>query len=1117
MLGGFYQSALRAGMCERFGVTFGPIVNGQAEIDGMPDVLLDVFCKRTRQVDDSLEVKLDEFRVRQGRDPTRWERAALTRQAAADTRGHKTGLGVTNLTGRWRREAGSVGWNVDRVLETIGQIDRDVERSVTVDDVVERLSMMGSTWGRADVTRTICDLQPARSMAAGRWAALLERATDQVLDSCINLDPADLIARRRDGDGRSVWIEPVTGQYTSGAIIAQEEHILTWAYDRQSADPTPSVTVQVGGLDVMQADATRAVAGSDALVLIEGPAGAGKTTMLNRAVEDMALDHRQVFGVAPTAKAARVLQTETGMRADTLAKLLFEYQRTDRAPDARFRLAPGATLICDEAGMICTPALHQLVMLADRERWRVVLVGDPYQLQAVGRGGLFNELCRTGRVHQLTTIHRFVNSWEAAASLQLRQGDSTVFDIYEEHGRITPGSLNTHLAHLAENWHQHTSDGQTVAITATTNAHVDAISQTIQQSRLDLGDLNGRHGTPIGGGEIVYPGDVVVTRRNDRDQVASNGDSVRNRELWTVNRTHRDGPITVTQQAGHGTITLPADYATEHVRLGYAATEHGNQGATVDVAYQLISDATGQRGLYVGATRGRTLNQFCVITDTTELADARYVLDRVISFDRADIPAVTQRRTLAETRQPAPPKLRPVAKVEGVGWLPEWRQQLIDRRDAMRDDLTQIVERGRLATVELDRLAPDLAAARAAYQPFQDLIHKLDRDLTNTLQPAMRQTNREARSAGFGHRKLTARTARDAERAVKDMTVQIQTVRESAATAWTDLSELTDLARRLNETATPSRYFDPNRTSRPLRAAHYRHRCVGRLECWATRPRASPRRRRHDPPRASRTPPVQPSRGRHHLGPVQPHHRTTTRLDQTTRPRQKQQSGRARHRPRHRDRSLTAPRKSRPQGLAERESTKAWADPISFLSEQIERLEEQLNLIAAEAAPALLGLSGVGPYVAAQLLAAVGDNPNRMTSEAAMAKLCGVCPIPASSGNTNRHRLNRGGDRRANNALHTIVLARLRYCPRTRAYVARRTAEGKTRREIMRCLKRFVVREVFHAITNLNRPGFCIRSTQSLRGFRDASSQGLHARVHGSGGQVRVRRDRAGRVTHARL
>ncbi len=147
-------------------------------------------------------------------------------------------------------------------------------------------------------------------------------------------------------------------------------------------------------------------------------------------------------------------------------------------------------------------------------------------------------------------------------------------------------------------------------------------------------------------------------------------------------------------------------------------------------------------------------------------------------------------------------------------------------------------------------------------------------------------------------------------------------------------------------------------------------------------------------------------------------------------------------------------------------SLKELARRIGFQDDQTARLEARIGALAAQASPALMGLSGVGPHVAAQLLAAAGDNPQRMRSEAAFAKLCGACPIPASSGKTNRHRLNRGGDRRANNALFTIVLVRMRHDPATRAYVARRTAEGKTPKEIMRCLKRFVAREVYQAITS---------------------------------------------------
>jgi len=135
------------------------------------------------------------------------------------------------------------------------------------------------------------------------------------------------------------------------------------------------------------------------------------------------------------------------------------------------------------------------------------------------------------------------------------------------------------------------------------------------------------------------------------------------------------------------------------------------------------------------------------------------------------------------------------------------------------------------------------------------------------------------------------------------------------------------------------------------------------------------------------------------------------------------------------------------------------------LSEEITDADRELSNLVAATAPKLLAAFGVGVEVAGQLLTSAGDNPDRLRSEAAFAHLCGVAPIPASSGRTDRHRLNRGGDRAANNALYIIVLVRLRYDPRTREYMQRRTKQGLSKAEIIRCLKRYVAREVFHMLT----------------------------------------------------
>ncbi len=136
----------------------------------------------------------------------------------------------------------------------------------------------------------------------------------------------------------------------------------------------------------------------------------------------------------------------------------------------------------------------------------------------------------------------------------------------------------------------------------------------------------------------------------------------------------------------------------------------------------------------------------------------------------------------------------------------------------------------------------------------------------------------------------------------------------------------------------------------------------------------------------------------------------------------------------------------------------------SQLSEEIQGLRKELERLTRAVAPVLVDTFGVGPETAATLLVAAGDNADRLHSEAAFASLCGVNPIPASSGKTNRHRLNRGGHRQANATLYRIVVVRLRYDLRTRAYMRRRTMEGLSKSEVIRCLKRYVAREVFSAI-----------------------------------------------------
>ena len=151
--------------------------------------------------------------------------------------------------------------------------------------------------------------------------------------------------------------------------------------------------------------------------------------------------------------------------------------------------------------------------------------------------------------------------------------------------------------------------------------------------------------------------------------------------------------------------------------------------------------------------------------------------------------------------------------------------------------------------------------------------------------------------------------------------------------------------------------------------------------------------------------------------------------------------------------------------VATRIALKSLARRILELNDEIAELDRLIGPLVEELAAPLLQLEGVGIENAGEFVVTAGENPDRLRCEASFAMLCGACPIPASSGKTQRHRLNRGGNRQANSALHMVVISRMRLDPRTKAYVTGRRQDGLSKREIIRCLKRYVAREVYKAIT----------------------------------------------------
>ena len=488
--GRVYQAALRAEVSRRYGVAWEPVVNGQAEIAGFPIELIGLFSKRAEEIDIELRDRLAEFRSREGRDPSRYERSAIEREVATDTRDDKTGLAPPELRIAW---------------ET--------------------------------------------------WARHLDAFAVEVMAASRTLDPPAGASPIRRSDGRSIWADPTETHATSDFVLAQEQRIADWSLAAQGPEPMPNAVAD-DGLDNGQRAAAEAVAGTDRLVLVVGAAGAGKTTMLHAAVRRLRQDHRPVIGLAPTAKAARVLAAETSMSADTVAKLLHEHRTR---PDL-LNVSAGATLIVDEAGMLGTADFFDLVELADQHRWRLVLVGDPHQLSAVGRGGMFAHLCERSRVIHLDQLHRFTHDWEADATLRLRASDSSIVATYAEHGRIAAGDLGDQIVSIADTWLECHRRDVTLSITTTRNEDVDEINRHIQQRRLRSGQLDSKHATTIVGG-TAFVGDVVATRHNDRSLRTTDGDHVRNRELWRIEAIDLDRSIVLFD--GDRRVRLPAEYVEQ--------------------------------------------------------------------------------------------------------------------------------------------------------------------------------------------------------------------------------------------------------------------------------------------------------------------------------------------------------------------------------------------------------------------------------------------------------------------------------------------------------------------------------------------------------------------------
>ncbi|ADU49581.1 TrwC relaxase [Intrasporangium calvum DSM 43043] len=538
---------------------------------------------------------------------------------------------------------------------------------------LENVAAKRATFTRANVLAEVLrQVAGVRFTTPDERVATAEHVTDIALTRAVRLTPDDTgPVLLPDGllrpDGTSRFRPRDSIKYSSCEVIDAEQRLLDAgrsvgapAVDEQSAavvaaQPLPG---RDHSLSVEQADAVCRVAGSGrSLDVLVGPAGTGKSTTMAgvRAVWEAKFGPGSVVGLAPSAAAAEVLADAVGMPTENTAKWLTEHARLperqarlerlrarlDRASPSlrtralerearrtaheidRWRLRPGQLVIIDEASMVGTLELDQITTSASAAAAKVLLVGDWAQLSPVQAGGAF-KLLATDRddVPQLHDVRRFRHEWERDASLKLRTGRPTAADDYEKHGRVIGGDRDTVLDALFTAWQTDITAGRTSLMIAADAQTVTDLNKRARAERVNS-DRVSEEGVTVRDGTTIGAGDHVVTRLNQRDIVTGDGPNgalgrvgewVKNGDQWIVTRTFPDGSLRVRRPVGGRAVTLPAEYVSEHVELGYATTAHRAQGRTVDTAHAYVTATTTREPLYVMATRGRESNVLYVDT-----------------------------------------------------------------------------------------------------------------------------------------------------------------------------------------------------------------------------------------------------------------------------------------------------------------------------------------------------------------------------------------------------------------------------------------------------------------------------------------------------------------------
>ena len=651
------ERVMEAHLTRSLGVRFETRPDGKArEVIGIRAEVMDLFSSRRRAIGAKAEKLVAAFRERFHREPSALDRTRISQQATLATRKAKAHEGETlgERLDRWEREARTaIEGGLAEVARHVVRLAQRVETVATWSerDVVERaLAAVAKTkqsWTRSDLTRQISDALPGHlDPDPPRVRELLDGLTDVALADAVRLTPEELTdglpAHLRRADNSSLYSNPSGARYATRGQLAAETSLRAAAARRGAvrfsvaeAEAALARFAESGAeLGADQVAAVRGVLTSGACVeVLSAAAGTGKSFTVGALADTWQAAGRRVYGLAPSQIAAAVL-VEEGVTARNTAKWLGTQERLDTAApisasdpgaDEAWRLHSGDLVIVDEAGMADTGDLAAIHARCEASEVKLLLVGDPRQLAAVGAGGALADVAEHGLRYELAEVRRFTASWERAASLRLRDGDPDVLHTYARHGRLLDGGAAEQTeAAAARAWLADTLAGRESLLLVSSNEAAARISASLRAELVALGRVAER-GVELGKqGTIAGIGDLVQARRNGWELIGFDGNTRApiNRETYRVTDLRPDGGLTVAPVIARGDdgeqlgepLVLPANYVAADVTLGYASTVHAAQGRTVDTAHAVIQPGTDAAGAYVALTRGRERNTAHVVT-----------------------------------------------------------------------------------------------------------------------------------------------------------------------------------------------------------------------------------------------------------------------------------------------------------------------------------------------------------------------------------------------------------------------------------------------------------------------------------------------------------------------